>query len=205
MAKRKLYYIPMIHKGEELKDLQAVVTEVRENVFGKDQTAAFFKSVDGYWKLVEERIWLKTNLFQAGIIRKVHIFVDSLPDPNTDPNTEKQLVEYTLQDLINKGFPAYRLIGKLQAAGATVHGTEDPKLLVKELEYQEESKRRFLQDEEIDVAKGEMLIEARDKTIIECVHKKVPKGEIGVLFIGRLHNVVKPLAKPPYNFKIIQL
>ncbi|MDD4990413.1 MAG: hypothetical protein PHW31_03830 [Candidatus Pacebacteria bacterium] len=195
----------MIHTDGELGNLQTVVTETRENVFGKDQTAAFPRKVDGYWKIVEERLRLKTNLFRAGITCKVHIFIDSLPNPNTDPDIEKQLVEYTLQDLINKGFPAYRLIDEFRTAGATVHGTEDPKLLVKELEYQEESKSRFMRGEEIDVIKGKELLEARDKAIIECVHKKISDGETAIIFIGRLHNVIGPLSKPPYNFKIIKL
>lgn len=199
MGKRKLYYIPMIHIEKELGDLQTVTTQVRESVFGKDQAAVFPKKVEEYWKLVERTLQFKTNLFQADIACKTHVFVDSLP------NTEEWLVKFILSDLIDKGFPAYQLIGELQTAGATVHGTEDPKLLVQEREYQQESKNRFLQDEEIDVAKGEELLKERDDVIIKCVHEKVPENEMGIIFIGRLHNVIEPLSKPPYNFELIQL
>lgn len=196
---RKLYYIPMIHKNKELGDLQEIVKQLRESLFGERHIATFFKNVEDYWSLVKEKLWFETNLFQADIACKTHVFVDSLP------NTEEWLVESVLKDLINEGFPAYQLIGEIQTAGATVHGTEDPKLLAEELEYQKESRNRFMEDEEIDTAKGERLLKERDEVIIERVHKEVPDGEIAIVFIGRLHNVIGPLSDPPYNFKIAQL
>ncbi|MFA4880432.1 MAG: hypothetical protein WC650_02310 [Candidatus Doudnabacteria bacterium] len=49
------------------------------------------------------------------------------------------------------------------------------------------------------------LLENRDKAIIDRINEVVPQEEIGIIFIGRMHNVVKPLTQPPYNFEIIYL
>lgn len=193
---RGLYYIPMLHTKEELGELKETLTEAHKSLFGAKQTEVLFKEIKEYWGLVAERIE-KVAFYERETASPLHIFVDSLPNGTED------LIQKTVQSLIASGeIPAYQIIAKLQAAGAKVHGTEDLEWLIKEVNYWKAvvGRERLRNPQE-----EKELLENRDKAIIDRINEVVPQEEIGILFIGRMHNVVKPLTQPPYNFEIIYL
>lgn len=194
MKKRKIFYIPMIHRPEELGSFEKKMVTVQEKIFGKEKTIALIKNITAYWELASERIE-EAGLYHESSL--LHIFVDSLP------NEKEELVQATVNELIKVGkIPAYQIIAKLQAAGARVYGTENTALLIKEIQYWKDvadNKRVPSQDLEKE------LLKARDQIIIDRINETVPGGETAIVFIGRLHNVVGPLSKSPYNFKVVQL
>lgn len=194
---RKIYYIPMVHTGEELGWLGKKVTQIQKRIFGEEQTAVFLKSAEEYWELVEIKIKFQAQLFRSEIVNKVHIFVDGLP------NGREDLVQKTVDELVAQGkIPAYQIIRELKAAGARVYGTESSEWLIKEFTYW---KKIAAGKRTCDPKFEKELLENRDEAIIARVHERVPDGEIAIVFIGRAHNVVGPLSQPPYNFEVINL
>lgn len=193
---RTLYYVPMVHTPQELGILKGAIIAERIKKFGRRQTEEFFKQVEWYWREVEKRIQ-RTELCQPEKAAHLHIFVDGLP------NAKEEIVQKIIQELIALDIPAYRIIEKLQAKGAKVHGTEDPELLLQEHQYWS------------DVAKGRQpdstiareLLKSRDQAIAQRIDAKVPEGEIGFLFLGKVHNVVEELIKlsQSQKFKIVYL
>ncbi|MDD5626419.1 MAG: hypothetical protein PHW01_00170 [Patescibacteria group bacterium] len=193
---RGLYYIPMLHTEEELGGLKETLTEAHKSLFSAQQTEVLFKEIKEYWRLVAERIE-KAAFRERETASPLHIFVDSLPNGTED------LIQKTVQSLIASGkIPAYQIIAKLQADGAKVHGTENLEWLIKEVNYWKAvvGRERLRNPQE-----EKELLENRDKAIIDRINEVVPQEEIGILFIGRMHNVVKPLTQQPYNFEIIYL
>lgn len=193
---RWLYYIPILHMEEELGGLKETLIEAHKSLFGAQQTEVLFKETKEYWELVAERIE-KAAFYERETASRLHIFIDGLP------NGKEDLVQELVQNLIASGkILAYQMIAKLQTAGAKVHGTEDFKWLIKEDNYWKAvvGRERLRNPQE-----EKELLENRDKAIIDCINEVVPQEEIGIIFIGGMHNVVKPLTQPPYNFEIIYL
>jgi len=193
---RKIYYIPMVHTAKELGEMEEATTKIRIRTFGAQQTREFLKDIDNYWELVVKRI-RKAGLHQPEITAQLHIFVDGLP------NGAEEAVQKTVATLVSAGeIPSYKIIGILQTAGATVHGTEDIHLVVAEANYWKAVvEHKCNSDPEWE----KQSLKDRDKAIIARVHDIVPENETAIVFIGRLHNVVEPLTEPPYNFEFVNL
>lgn len=194
---RKIYCVLMVHTQEELGSLkEAEVKDLEKNI-GVKQTTEFFQKVDDYWKSVERKI-RAVGFFRKETACKLRVFVDSLP------NVEERLVQQTLQALAELGIPCHMLIKNLQAAGAKVHGTENLNLLLQEYDYWKALFANPSQRNRNPELENEIL-QKRDQAIITRINEVVPDGEIALVFIGGLHNVVGPLSQPPYNFEVIYL
>lgn len=191
---RTLYYVPMLHTPQELGSVAEQVIAVREKVYGKQQAQAFISEIERYWKEVARRIQ-RAGLYVSETTQKLHIFVDGLPD------VEDSLMQKIVAELIEKGIPAYRIIAGLTQRGAQLYGTEDPDLLLREREIW------------IGVAAGKradqqelsVLLAARDRVVACRIDRVVPDGKIGLLFIGKAHNVAQELTKRSRTFRIIYL
>jgi len=197
---RKIYYVPMVHSPEELGSLKEAVVAAREKVFGKADTLRFIREVDGYWKLVTQRI-VEAGLCRPEIASHLHIVIDGLPNvDNMDGGAE--VLKKTVAHLIEQWIPVYLIIAELQKAGATVHGTENLELLLAERAYW---KAIAAKERDSDPEWQKQSLEARDKAIIANTDRVVPDGGTAIVFVGRKHKVVELLTEPPYNFKFVNL
>lgn len=103
----------------------------------------------------------------------------------------EELLLKLVKSLIEQGVPEYLIIEKLMEKGAKIHGTESQELLLEE------------HDMWVNVAKGKRadsrrkteLLQKRDEFIAKVINETLPKGELGLLFIGRGHDVVEELNK----------
>lgn len=181
----------MVHTPQELGSLKDALITARRERYGEQRTKKFFDEVDWYWREVERRIQ-KAGLSQPETVSHLHIFVDGLPD------TDEARVETIVQELTALNIPAYSIIKNLKENGAKVHGTEDVKLLLQEHQYWVKASQGKKQNPAI----AQRLLEARDQAIARCIDTVVPEGEIGLLFLGRAHNVVGELGMAR-KFKIV--
>lgn len=189
---RTLYYVPMLHTPKELGGLKEKIQKIERRRYGEQYVKTLFGEIEKFWKEAGQRI-VNAGLFNKEIASKTHIFIDGLP------NVADNLVEIIVSDLTKQNIPIYQIVKKLQRSGAKVHGTEDPKLLKKEYELW----TKATQEQPIDLKTAQSLLEMRDKAIAERINETVPDNEIGVLFIGKAHDVLPKLADVVPSFKII--
>ncbi|MDD5750043.1 MAG: hypothetical protein PHU56_00095 [Candidatus Pacebacteria bacterium] len=178
---KEVYVVPMVHTVQELGSLEKRIMETRLRLFGAEQTEKFFDQVEQYWQEAERKIE-GAGLFQPEIAAGAQIFIDSLP------NVNEYIVQKVLQDLIRQGSPAYKIIDRLQKAGAKVWGTEDTNLLLEEYRYWQDvaSGKKI-----IDILEIEKLLRARDRAITRRINLVMSEnGEIGIVFIGAKHNLM---------------
>jgi len=100
-----------------------------------------------------------------------------------------------VSELAGAGSRNHGLLLKLQARGATLMGTESPELLIEEYQlasaalasgatFRTEIRQKGLRD---------TLLEKRDRYIADRINGTLGDGEIGILFIGMLHEVARYL------------
>ena len=175
---RTLYYVPMIHSLEELgsltKNVKINLAEMSRN-----------KDLKEYWDEVRRRL-RKEGLYGPKS-RRLHIFVDGLP--NVDEDTVRKVAD----DLIASGTShVYRTIADLQKHGAVVHGTENLRLMIEEYEYFKGLTDGVYGNAELSAAR---LI-ARDTAIAVRIQEVMTdEDDIGILFAGLAHDIVRKLPK----------
>ncbi|MDI7269946.1 MAG: hypothetical protein QME96_18295 [Myxococcota bacterium] len=175
---RSLIYVPILH-GEA--DLGGVAQEVRERfveMFGADAWARKAELVSAMWDGLGTRLsalpldWRRTRLYQDGL-------------PVCDA------VERIVRDLAAAGSRNHRLLIDLQARGATLMGTEDPELLVREYRrirgLIEMARLRGPGAVMEEGNEGEALLQERDRFVARRVEETLGPGETGLLFMGLLH------------------
>jgi hypothetical protein len=171
---RRLAVIPIVHTEADLGKLAALVRER----FGATAWRRRQRAVAELWSSVRE--WaLRLDLADA----PVFLYQDGLP------NAEE--AEAIVRDLAASGSVNHKLLLDLMERGARLVGTEDPKLLLREYELA----NRAATAEGLSARPGpgnrelEELLGERDVFIASRIDETLPRGAMGVLFIGALHRV----------------
>jgi len=122
---------------------------------------------------------------------RVKVYQDGLPICGQELNI--------VQDLAKLGSPNHRLVLKLVERGARLVGTESAELLVREYEI---IKQRL--DTGSDPGAGspaerpeevlETILTSRDEFIAKRINDTLEPGEVGIVFLGMLHNLSPWLA-----------
>src|SRR5574340_688183 len=116
---RRLIYVPIIHTEVDMGSLAEALKKEYIKKYGMHKWHQHLKKIDDLW------IWIEEYLNQKNLCyHKVRIYQDGLPVCGN----ELQIV----QDIANKGGRNHQLLLKLINKGATLMGTEDPALLMKE-------------------------------------------------------------------------
>jgi hypothetical protein len=82
--------------------------------------------------------------------------------------------------------------------GATLVGTESPDLLLVEYDLAMKTVKGATSSAENLKVQGEEILKKRDGFIAKRINETLEPGEIGILFIGSLHNVI-PLLDPDFE------
>lgn len=173
-----VYIIPILHSATDMGSLAPSVGLRRNRRSGAQ--------IDDFWlQLREAVLGLKFPL------HRMRIYQDSLPCCGFEGDL--------VRDLASQGSANFQLIADLLARGAKIEGTESIDLLVEELNW---AKRRaaVAQDPYTSVgapprSKDEneeassRLLEARDRFIAQRILATLGEDEVGLLFIGMLHDV----------------
>lgn len=180
-APRTLIYCPVIHSVVDLGALGTPVQTATRTAFGADAWRRRVHTVDHMWNEIERLIdgmhldFKRTRLYQDGL-----------------PVCEHELD--IVKEMTYKGSRNHRILLRLHARGAALMGTESAPLLLQEYNLA----KRLLDPEQGDLdhegrdalqIQARDLLKARDRFIAERINATLGPGEVGILFLGMLHDV----------------
>jgi hypothetical protein len=178
---RTLIYVPIVHSEVDLGTMAGEIRRRFQEAFGEEEWTRRFASVDAMWKGLHAKLdalavsWPQVRLYQDGL-----------------PAFGRELD--LVRDLAAKGSRNHQLLADLVKRGATLMGTEDPELMVKE--YRRimalvQASQEHLPDDRVEALKreGEAILHERDTFIAGRIDSTLQDGEIGILFLGLLHRV----------------
>ena len=171
---RRLIYIPIIHTEVDMGSLAASLKKEYIQKYGIDKWDHHLEKIDDLWIGIEERLNQKHLCYSL-----VKVYQDGLPVCGK----ELQIV----QDIAKMGGKNHQLVLNLVHQGATLVGTEDPALLIKE--YQLIKSATSGKRPEDNPNKRHNYVAERDAFIVRQIDRTLKDGETGILFLGMLHRV----------------
>ncbi|MGO8822768.1 MAG: hypothetical protein ACLQT6_04585 [Desulfomonilaceae bacterium] len=185
-ADRKLFYIPIVHTEADMGALSEAIKMAYIKKMGLQAWKRKRDLIERFWKELETAVenlnlpYPETKIYQDGL-------------PLSDRGNDLEIVN----KLAYAGSRNHELLKKLVEKGATLIGTESPNLLLEEYNL---ATKTFNGSEpsdgdEAQKLKAEEILKRRDEFIAKRINETLKPGEIGILFIGSLHNVI-PLLDP---------
>ena len=185
---RALILLPIIHSPTDLGTLSAAAESSRNDA----QELQYLDAVESFWSVVDGVIKGMDLNYQ-----QLKVYQDSLPVCD--------VVDCIVADVAASGSKNYALLETLQKKGSTLMGTESPDLLKQEKALMTE----MLQSPDRSQAlteKAQDLLSQRDSFIGQRINESLADEEMGLIFVGLMHNiephlssdivVVKPLGQP---------
>lgn len=184
---RKLLYVPIAHSTADMGSKAELLKQRFVERFGPERWSEHQALIEELWRGIRDRL-----LSQGLRWEKVRLYQDGLPVCGR----EMEIVRHVAA----MGSRNYGLLLELIGKGARLEGTEDPELLRRELELasvavstdEEESRRRGSDQYAEERAK---MLKARDAFIGRRIDQTLRDNEVGVLFVGVLHEVDRCLPK----------
>jgi hypothetical protein len=170
---RKLFYISIIHTPDDLGSYSAEVKRQYTAIYGISKWYEHINIVENFWEYLREAL-----LALPVDYKNVKLYQDSLPVCGL----EIEIVEHLAQN----GNINYQILLELVKKGATVMGSEEPKLLIEE-------RNRITENKVAQTNIYDDLMERRDSYIAQRINTSLNDGEVGLLFIGALHKVAEKL------------
>jgi len=185
---RALILLPIIHSPTDLGTLSAAAEGSRNEA----QTLQYLDAVEHFWTVVDGVIKGMNLNYQ-----QLKVYQDSLPVCNA--------VDRIVADVAASGSKNYALLKTLQENGATLMGTESPDLLEQEKAFMTDVLQSADHSKE-SAEKAQDLLSQRDGFIGQRISESLADEEMGLIFVGLMHNiephlssdivVIKPLGQP---------
>ena len=178
---RRLVHIPIIHTAADLGSLSELVRTHYAKVLGTASWSQREQIVQSLWTDIQ------TSLDALHLdYRKARIYQDGLPICGFE--------ERIVRELANAGSSNHQLILRLLDEGATLMGTEDPRLLMEEYEMQKRhlvGRADHASAPQAPPQKGhpDRVLQARDAFVVKRIADTLQEGEVGLLFLGALHRL----------------
>ena len=178
---RQLIHVPIIHSPADMGSLQGGLELVYVEQFGRRRWQEHLALIDRFWQSV------RAGLAELALdYRCVGLYQDGLPVCGKEMEIVKEIAA--------KGSENYQLLMELMDRGATLIGTEDPKLLIEEHRTLKAGLATKLnQDrpaEDIDRrARSAEILANRDAYIGRRIGETLLPGRTGILFLGMMHNI----------------
>lgn len=211
---RRLLVLPIVHSRSDLGSLQTVANQAKVAALGERRAQAAAQSIDAFWSSLRECL-LALQLDYSTVL----IYQDGLPKvQNVTLQIEKQIVE----ELAKGGSPNHQLVKWMMDQGAILIGTESPDLLLQEYHairrslaqgYRAETNTNVTKPgsddplSEGDTTTEPTLMQQRDRFIASRIDETLGNEQLGLLFIGMLHQVDRflpddiqveyPVGRPP--------
>lgn len=182
-GRRVLVHVPVIHSAEDLGSFAQGARDRMSALIGREAAAKRAAAIQAWWRELGEQVtglpldWEKTRLYQDGL-----------------PVCEHELAIVT--ELSHKGNPNHQILLALVTKGATLMGTEDAALVLREyrrIQALVAAERAGKKDVPALRAEGDEILKARDAFIAARIDSTLRAGESGVLFIGLSHGVAELL------------
>jgi len=188
---RTLIHIPIVHSDEDMGSVsddlrQAYIREKGVTIWEKSRLA-----IKDFWTDIDQTI----SKLECDFSR-LRLYQDGLPVCGFEVKIVQDLAKSPA------GSTNYRILAQLMDLGATLEGTEDLALLLKEriIIKQEKGDNTLSQDQAS--AQNRLLLEARDRFIAARIDSTLKSDETGLLFLGALHDIGPKL---PDTIKIVSL
>ncbi len=188
LKERTLYYFPIVHTTSDMGELSEAVRTLYLEKVGRVGLRRKEDLISKFWDAIEKSI----AALEIGKSR-IRVYQDGLPSEL--PDKELGIVE----ELAASGSRNHSIVLELIKKGATLVGTESINLLVTEydltkklldsgsvLKKKEKSKILEMQDG---------ILKKRDQFIASRINETLEKGEVGIIFLGMLHNIKPWLAE----------
>lgn len=179
---RTLIYCPVIHSVVDLGALGKPVQSATHTALGAEAWRKRVHTVDQMWTEIEHLI----DAMQLDPAR-TRVYQDGLPICEHELDIVKEMTY--------KGSRNHRILLRLHTKGATLMGTESAALLLQEYNMA----KRILAPDQMEALDGDgrdalqmharMLLKARDRFIADRINSTLAAGEVGILFLGMLHDV----------------
>jgi hypothetical protein len=149
--------------------------------FGAERWAKSRRVIDEVWEGIRVRLQTLTLSWE-----RVRIYQDGLPVSGMELNIAREVAA--------RGSKNYQLVMELVERGAMLMGTESPELLIREYTHikriaeaqtdaeREEARQRY-------AAESAEILKQRDAFIARRIAETLEGGEVGLLFLGMLHEV----------------
>ncbi|MEO0512548.1 MAG: hypothetical protein AAF108_06580 [Planctomycetota bacterium] len=174
---RTVCIIPIVHTETDLGQLAASVKQLTSDDAWANKQSAVAK----LWSEIER--WVHS--IDAS---DLYVYQDGLPAADAAASI--------VSDLTAQGSLNHKLIASLTARGATLVGTEDPALLLKEYELATNAADAIAAGRPQDprhAQRSRTILERRDSFIAARIDQTLPQNRRGMLFIGMLHDVESKL------------
>ncbi len=179
---RKLLYFPIIHTSSDMGNLGEAVKGIYLNKVGR---AGWKRKVD-----VVNKFWDQVSQIISGLDlewSKVKIYQDGLPALSNGREGE------IIQKLSESGSLNHVLVANLIAKGAILMGTESVDLLMEEYKLAKKSLKSGLKlakasSKQVQERQDEIL-RKRDRFIADRINDTLGLGEVGIIFLGMLHDI----------------
>lgn len=177
---RKLFYIPIVHTETDMGALGESVKKASLQKMGLQAWKRKKQLIGRFWNDIEKAIedlklpYSRTKIYQDGL-------------PVCGSEKELEIVN----QLASTGSRNHELLDKLIQKGAALMGSESPDLLMMEYNLAMnifKNPTSSLNGEDMKIQSAEIL-KKRDEFIAKRINDTLKDGEVGVLFIGLLHNV----------------
>src|SRR5271165_4905287 len=167
-----LLHVPVVHSSAEMGSAASGYKAAFIARFGEQKWRERSKEYTAIWHVIRDGID-RVIKRRGAALPQVKLYQDSLPVCGQ----EVALVE----QLAAQGSENHKLLAELMQRGAILVGTESPKLLLDEY--------RLLQVPNHTEAQAATLLEQRDRFIAERIDVTLGEQELGILFMGALHQV----------------
>lgn len=181
---RRLLYVPIVHSAADLGSVGALLEQRGALRSGARRWALHQDTVRAFWQSV-------AAFLRPFAPAQLAIYQDGLAAEGT-------VGRWIVEEAARRGSTNYQLVRELLATGAELRQTEDPLLLLQE----RENVLRLLQQESVPAGRPDVeqyrlqrdsLMHQRDALIAETITAGLKEGELGVLFMGADHEVVRRL------------
>ena len=187
---RALIYFPIIHSHKDLGTLDKRVSDLRTD----KQADKYLDATEHFWKMIATTIEdLELDYSH------LRLYQDGLPVCGKEQEIVAEVAE-------SAGSQNFKLLQKLHQKGAVLMGTESPELLVQEHALMTQLLNPG-EPTEISLKTAQELLNKRDDYIAQRIDKTLQDNEMGLLFLGLMHNIekklpqdiviIQPLGKPP--------
>jgi len=184
---RRLILVPIIHSPADMGSMGTELAEACIERLGRRHWEDYVAVLATFWQSV--RTGLDKLTLDYG---RVDLYQDGLPVCGKEHEIVKAAAA--------KGSENHQLLLELIARGATLMGTEDPKLLLEEYRSVQTALASRSSDAgstgRVDqAASTKALMTERDAYMGRRINDSLRPGRAGILFLGLMHNAESHLAK----------
>lgn len=173
---KRIILIPILHSAADLGSLSESVRSYYVERFGQAIWHKRERAIEKLWSDIKKKLRkLKLDY------RKVRIYQDGLPLCARELDIVKELA--------GAGSRNHQIVLDLLSKGATLVGTEDPELLIKEYEAQRQQIDTVAAGRTGSDEGAHELLQARDRFIARRIVETLQDGEVGLVFLGAAHQL----------------